>query len=142
MREHSGNPGLETISAALLRKYVDHMLTQEGLYIVTDTKAPAAIVPVISHHGQLRAIQPDQVLAPERFLPTARFHGPFTPWIPVADELPAERAVVLLVWANQEHPAKRVGYWLGKDKTWYAGLNKPFKLKPTHWMVLPDAPAV
>jgi hypothetical protein len=135
------NSGTE-IEASLRRTAVDRMVNREGLYIVTDTKAPRAIVPVISMQRQLRAIQPDQVLAPDRFLPTARFHGPFSPWVPVADELPAERATVLLVWANQSHPAKRTGYWMGEDKTWYATAARPFALKPTHWMVLPDAPVM
>lgn len=67
----------QTDEKAALRENVQRMIKNEGWWIATDINHPGSEIPICSIGGKLRAIQLDQELDPERFLPSARFTGPF-----------------------------------------------------------------
>jgi hypothetical protein len=61
-------------------------------------------------------------------------------WIPTSERMPEPCQQVLLVWAGQSPPAKRIGAYWG-PRGWLGERLVPCQLEPTHWMPLPTAPA-
>lgn len=58
-----------------VREDVQRMVENPGIWIVTDENQPGAEIPIVSMGGKLYAIELSTVLAPERFLSTARVAG-------------------------------------------------------------------
>lgn len=64
----------------MLRKDVQEMLDNEGLYLAFDPEASEALVPIYSRNGKLHAIKLEEgALDPRGFFDRTRFHGPFWP---------------------------------------------------------------
>lgn len=59
-----------------LREAVARMVRVDGLYVVTDPRAPGAVVPLAVIGGKIWSMKRDSELDPERFVEGSRITGP------------------------------------------------------------------
>ena len=60
-----------------MRKEVEHMIKNPGVYLAGDIESPQVTIVLISMNGKIWSTKLDEVLDPEKFLDTLTLKGPY-----------------------------------------------------------------
>ncbi len=89
---------------------VQRMLAVDGLYIGGDTNHPDKIVPLVVKGGVVASMRGDEMLAPDRFLPSFTVFGPFVPGMHNSGTALIHAERVRQTTAEGYHPAHDDGH--------------------------------